>query len=184
LVCIKPGFARSLFSFFSAIFSVMNTKQLIPCTMLGLFLCLGFSSCQKADAPTERTLQHLDGSIKRRYTMIKGKIEGEMLDYYPKTGTIQIKRYFRNGVQIGRTELFYPDGKLKEVQHYQNGKKQKGDTLFYTNGQPQFLVTFKDGKMDGPMRRWTETGELYFEAFYAQDSLKQVTRKLGEVAKQ
>ena len=89
------------------------------------------------------------------------------------------RRIFENGIQIGRTEMYYPDGKLKEVQYYQNGKKEGGDTIFYANGQPQFLVTFKQGKMDGPMRRWQENGDLFFEAFYQQDSLKQVTKKLG-----
>jgi antitoxin component YwqK of YwqJK toxin-antitoxin module len=108
--------------------------------------------------------------------MVNNQIEGEMTEYYPKTGQILVKRQFKKGIQTGRTLLFYPDGKLKEVQYYEGGKKQKGDTIFYSNGKPQFLVTFKDGKMDGYMRKWTEDGTLFFEARYQQDSLKEVTK--------
>ncbi|HPH21066.1 MAG TPA: hypothetical protein PLE32_19890, partial [Haliscomenobacter sp.] len=85
--------------------------------------------------------------------------------------------------QSGRTQLFYPDGKLKEVQYYQNGKKQGGDTIFYPNGDPQFVVTFKDGKMHGPMRKWAEDGKLFFEARYERDSLIEVTKKMEALPK-
>lgn len=159
----------------------MKSQRNTILALLGFVLLLATLACNNTKGPEEHTLNHLDGSIKRRYTMVEGKIDGEMLEYYPKTGAVQVKRQFDKGVQVGRTELFYPDGKLKEVQYYEAGKKQRGDTIFYTNGKPQFLVTFKDGKMDGPMRRWEEDGTLFFEAHYVQDSLKEVTKKMETI---
>lgn len=156
----------------------MNFKNNWMLALLSVLLFLTLDACKKSNVE-EKILNHQDGSIRRKFTLIDGKIEGEMLEYYEKTGQVQLRRFFENGIQIGRTEMYYPDGKLKEVQYYQNGKKEGGDTIFYANGQPQFLVTFKQGKMDGPMRRWQENGELFFEAFYQQDSLKKVTKKLG-----
>lgn len=147
----------------------------------GFVLLLVTIACKNTKSPEERTLKHQDGSIRRRYTMVEGKIDGEMIDYYPKTGAVQVKRQFVKGIQVGRTELFYPDGKLKEVQYYEGGEKQRGDTIFYPNGQPQFLITFKNGKKDGPMRRWEEDGTLFFEAHYVQDSLKEVTKKMETI---
>lgn len=153
----------------------MKTKLVF--LLCGSMLILG-NSCKPDPKPEQRELHHPDGSIRRRYSLVDGKIEGEMLDFYRKTSAIEIKRNFVNGVQTGKTELFYPDGKRKEVQYYENGKKQGGDTIFYPNGKPQFLVTFKNGKMDGPLRRWTEEGALFFEAYYQQDSLQKVTKKM------
>jgi antitoxin component YwqK of YwqJK toxin-antitoxin module len=154
----------------------MNKLYIITQFCCG-FIFLLFQQCTpNASAPQEHHYNHPDGSLRRRYFMVNNQIEGEMTEYYPKTGQIQVKRQFKKGIQTGRTLLFYPDGKLKEVQYYEDGKKQKGDTIFYSNGKPQFLVTFKNGKMDGYMRKWTEDGELFFEARYQQDSLKEVTK--------
>ena len=152
----------------------MNFHRIIAAGLVGVLFCI-FNACTNPSAPQERILKHQDGSIRRRYTLVKDVIEGEMTEYYPKTGAIQNKRTFIHGVQTGKTELFYPDGKIKEVQYYRDGKKQGGDTIFYPDGRPQFLVTFKDGKMHGPMRKWTEDGKLFFEVRYEQDSLKEVT---------
>ncbi len=171
------GFTKSLFLSFNHMKFQRNTIL----GLLGFVLLLVTVACNNTKGPEERTLKHQDGSIKRRYTMVEGIIDGEMLDYYPATGAVQIKRRFEKGIQVGRTELFYPDGKLKEVQYYEAGKKQRGDTIFYPNGKPQFLITFKDGKMDGPMRRWDEDGSLFFEAHYEQDSLKAVTKKMETI---
>ena len=162
-------------------FNQMKFQRNTILALLGFVLLLATVACKNTKGPEEHTLNHQDGSIKRRYTMVEGKIDGEMLEYYPKTGAVQVKRLFEKGIQVGRTELFYPDGKLKEVQYYEAGKKQRGDTIFYPNGKPQFLITFKDGKMDGPMRRWDEDGSLFFEARYEQDSLKEVTKKMETI---
>lgn len=161
----------------------MNFKNNWILALLSILLFLTLDACKKSNVE-EKTVNHYDGSLRRKFKLVDGKIEGEMLEYYPKTGELQIRRQFKNGIQVGRTELYYPDGKLKEVQYYKEGKKEGGDTIFYTNGQPQFLVTFKQGKMDGPMRRWQENGVLFFEAFYQQDSLKEVTKKLGVEVKE
>ena len=161
----------------------MNVQRTVNANLIGMFL-LCFIACSNPTAPEERVLKHQDGSIRRRYTMVNNQIEGEMTEYYPKTGAIQVRRYFVKGVQTGRTQVFFPDGKIKEVQYYQNGKKQGGDTLFYPGGQPKFLVTFKDGEMDGYMRKWNEDGKLFFEARYAQDSLLEVTTKMKTLPNQ
>lgn len=159
-------------------FEPMNFRNTLILGLLSLFIILALDACKKSNVE-EKTFNHYDGSLRRKYKLVDGKIEGEMLEYYPKTGKLQIRRQFENGIQVGRTEFYHPSGKLKEVQYYQAGKKEGGDTVFYENGKPQFLITFKDGKMDGPMRRWDEDGKLFFEAFYKQDSLKEVTKKLG-----
>jgi antitoxin component YwqK of YwqJK toxin-antitoxin module len=162
--------------------TIMAMRSRLLSWFFATLLCTVFFSCKnEKKGPQERILKYEDGSIKRRYNLVDGKIEGEMLDYYPQTGAIDARRQFKAGFQIGLTELYYPDGKRKEVQYYLGGKKHGGDTIFYPNGRPQFLVTFKNGKMDGPMRRWEEDGTLFFEAYYQQDSLQQVTKKMQPI---
>jgi antitoxin component YwqK of YwqJK toxin-antitoxin module len=148
----------------------MQFKQFIK-FLLPAF-ALSFAAC--TDKPKENILTYKDtGAVMRRYFTVKDKIEGAMLEYYPD-GKVKMERNFKEGIQTGQTIAYYPDGKLKERQHYLNGVLEGGDTLFYPNGKSQFIVQFKNGKKDGPLQKWTEDGNLFFEAVYQMDSLKSV----------
>ena len=84
------------------------------------------------------------------------------------------ERWFSDGLQSGRSVIYYPSGKLKEVQYYQLGQQTAGDTLWYENGQIQFAVTFSENKKNGYLRKWDTVGGLIFESKYQMDTLMEV----------
>ncbi len=97
-----------------------------------------------------------------------------MTDYY-NDGRLRSVRLFSNGVQSGRTEIYYPDGRLWEVQYYDTaGNRTGGDTIFYRNGTLQFTAQFKLNKKTGPMMKYDSTGTLIYAAEMDHDSLVRV----------
>ena len=55
-----------------------------------------------------------------------------------------------------------------------DGKKQGGDTLWYEDGKIQFTSAFKEGKLQGYLRKWAPSGEQIYEAKYDLDTLLEV----------
>jgi antitoxin component YwqK of YwqJK toxin-antitoxin module len=139
----------------------------IACLLLPLFL-----SCRhEAAKPVEVTENFLQGEISHRHFLVNGKKEGLETDYFP-VGTPRIERMYRNGVQNGRTAMYFPQGQLMEVQYYgENGLKDGPDSTFYQTGELQTLLTYKAGKLNGYMRKWALSGDLFYEAKYEDDRL-------------
>lgn len=97
-----------------------------------------------------------------------------MTEYY-LDGKTRSVRHFKNDIQIGRADFYYPQGQRKEVQYFdENGLKQGGDSTFYANEKLQLLLNFKDGKKHGYVRKWSPEGEMIFEARYEMDTLVEV----------
>jgi len=63
------------------------------------------------------TLFFPDGSIKGKVNWVDGKMDGEMIEYHTN-GTIFIKRNFRNGIPIGKVEMFDPNDNLIEIHYF------------------------------------------------------------------
>jgi uncharacterized protein len=150
-------------------------KNLRPAFLLAIFSASLFSTCREAqkETPLERVEYFETGVVSRRVTLVAGKKEGKMVDFYPD-GRLMGERWFKNDRQIGRTVLYYPGGQVKEVQHYNEGLKQGGDTLWYEDGRLQFATTFDQGLKNGYLRKWSTDGSLVFEARYAHDTLIEV----------
>jgi antitoxin component YwqK of YwqJK toxin-antitoxin module len=170
--------------FFNIKNRVMTTKRKLAlsafCILFLHFGCKQGAPKQEAVKPVEVLQNFASGEVSRRHTEINGKKEGTMTEYYID-GSVRSKRIFKNDLQVGRTEFFYPKGQIKEVQFFsENGLKHGGDTSFYENGKPQLVMGFKDGKKDGYLRKWSPEGLLVYEARYEMDTLVEVK---GEVLK-
>lgn len=144
--------------------------------VLLLFTCL--VACLPSTDPDtyERIERYENGSISRRFHIVKGKKQGRMTDYYTD-GKVLAERWFEDDRQSGRTVIYFPSGHIKEVQHYLAGKKNGGDTLWYENGQIEFVTTLEDDKKHGYLRKWHTDGTLVFEAKYDHDTLIEVKGK-------
>jgi hypothetical protein len=135
-------------------------------------------ACNPATPKVEERVEYLEsGAVARRVTLIDGKREGKMIDYYPD-GKLMAERGFKQGRQEGKTLVYYPSGAIKEVQYYLNGEQHGGDTLWYEDGKIQFTVFFQNNKKNGYLRKWAPDGGLIFESKYAMDTLVEVK---GEV---
>ncbi len=45
-------------------------------------------------------------------------------------------------------------------------------TKEFSDGSKQFEISFAEGKLNGPMRRWAQNGQLILERNYADDVLE------------
>lgn len=87
----------------------------------------------------------------------KEVFRGEYLltgEYYTHDSKIESKIDNGSGVKILRDE----GGKLKGEALYDSGKLVK-ETLNYPNGNPHEIIPYKNGKVDGQKRTFTESGE-------------------------
>lgn len=165
----------------------MNPTGTLPNSKLFVFFFIAgavlsrFVACQlQRNDPKEVFQYFASGEISRRHYEINGKKEGLMIDYYPD-GKIRSERMFKNDLQTGRTVFYYPAGQIKETQFFdEKGLKQGGDSTFYQNGKLQMVVHFEAGKKHGYLRRWSEEGEMAYEARFENDSLVEVKRGLLE----
>lgn len=157
-------------------------KKLLPgfsVFCFSVFVFLVISSCQPSEnnKPEEVLQRFGSGEISRRHYEINGKIEGLMTDYYPG-GKVRARRHFKNGIQTGKTVFYYPDGRIKETQFFnEDGLKEGGDSTFYENGNLQMVIEFHLGQKNGYVRKWSETGELVFEAKYEMEKLVEANGK-------
>ena len=46
--------------------------------------------------------------------------------------------------------------------------------IFYENGKIQFLRNWKDGELDGYIRKWDQNGVVNYEAKYEKNKLVEV----------
>ncbi|MEO5907079.1 MAG: hypothetical protein ABIQ11_10155 [Saprospiraceae bacterium] len=139
----------------------------------GFVFVFAFLACKKGPESVEVVGNYATGEVSRRHTLVDGKKEGKMTDYY-LDGSLKSERFFENDLQVGKSTFYYPSGKVQEVQYYDQGQKHGGDTIFYESGVPQFLVTFNHGLKDGYVRKWGEDGSLIYEAKYAMEKLVEV----------
>ena len=176
---IQPLISRLLF--WDEHYFLISMRLLFSLLIFAIVL-LFFAACGEKDKTQandasnytgERLEYYGNGKLQRRVNFVNGKKEGKMTDYYPG-GEVMAERFFADDKQINTTRLFHKSGALQEVQYYQNGLKQGGDTVFYENGKPQFALEFAEGKKNGYLRKWSETGELIYEAKYEKDSLTEV----------
>lgn len=148
-------------------------------------LCVILVACkqQEKQSNTQAQKQYIyfeNGSIRREFTVIDGKREGLMIDFYPN-GVKKMERMMRNDMQVGKTIIFFEDGqKIREVQYYdQNGNREKGDTLWYVNGKIEFIAQFANNKKNGTLEKYDSTGFLIYSASFKDDVLVKVLSEAG-----
>ena len=102
----------------------------------------------------------------------------------PETGSITLKEHYKNGKRDGLFELFYVNGQICMTGEYFQGKREGLHESFYENGElwdtGKFIkdkpvglhkifhengkihqtVFYKDGKIDGKVHSYLDTGEL------------------------
>lgn len=148
-------------------------------------MIISFFACQqqKQQHVVQAQKQYIyfeNGSIRREFTVINGKREGLMIDFYPD-GKRKMERMMHNDIQVGKTIIFFEDGvKVREVQYYdQNGNREKGDTLWYSNGKIEFIAQFANNKKNGTLEKYDSIGSLIYSASFKDDVLVEVLNEAG-----
>ncbi|MDQ3142294.1 MAG: hypothetical protein M3Q56_08610 [Bacteroidota bacterium] len=144
-----------------------------------LLILMIVNSCTGKKDVQEKVRKYPNGATSRKQLEINGTIEGLMTDYFIN-GQIKQERLFENGLQNGKSINYFESGGIEEIQYYNKGLRIMGDTVFYPSGKIHFTSWFENNKKNGPFKRYSETGELEFEAIYEMDSIKSVKNYLAE----
>ena len=117
-----------------------------------------------------------------------GRIEGPFSEYYP-SGKVRFEANYKNGTVEGEFKGYYESGELKMdgnasaagdgsvVEYYPSGKlkieyevkarKPEGDFKeYYESGQLKVHGIFKDGKTEGLVTEYDETGGIVEQSLY------------------
>ena len=70
------------------------------------------------------------------------------------------KRKFKNGLEEGLQECFYPSGNLRFGIEYSKGELNGSKKHYYDNGKPSYLYTYQNGKQHGPYKKYDKEGNL------------------------
>jgi uncharacterized protein len=104
-----------------------------------------------------------------------GNKEGEWKTWF-RNGLVKSKAHFKNGLQDGRAEEWYDY--LVDSQHvvrlageYKAGIQTGKWESYYRNGQIETEQMYENGKLNGPMKYYYETGELKLSSNF-KDSIQ------------
>ncbi len=93
----------------------------------------------------------------------------DVISYTPD-GFKKMHRHFnKNGNVDGRDTLFYPSGKIKEIDEYKNDVLNGLSISFYLNGNKKSEVKMTDGKEDGYYKGYYFNGQMQAEGWFVDD---------------
>ncbi|MDR1832844.1 MAG: toxin-antitoxin system YwqK family antitoxin [Fusobacteriaceae bacterium] len=110
-----------------------------------------------------------DAELRGRLIYRKGSDEpysGQLRILY-RSGKTDSVHQIRDGLEEGRRNSWYENGRLREDGNYARGRREGVHRAWFENGHPQFEITYRDGVYDGVAREYYENGQLRGEANYA-----------------
>ena len=112
--------------------------------------------------------------IKKIYVNHKNNtVKIEVRDYRENPMMLQIANMDIKTLS-GKTEYFYPNGKLFSTMNVKNGVLDGEAKLYYENGKLKLIANNKDGKMNGIVTTYSEDGKV----------IKKIEVKDGEVVRE
>ena len=111
-----------------------------------------------------------NGQIKLKSFYTNGFIDGEHAEYY-SNGQLKLKHFKTNGQSIGDHTGYYSDGNLKYLKSY-----NEDHLIMYSKKQNKFNqieeeLNFIDGKKNGIINKFYDTGEILKEELYKNNNL-------------
>jgi antitoxin component YwqK of YwqJK toxin-antitoxin module len=115
----------------------------------------------KRNGPNTEYFQN--GKVKLKANYVNDELEGEYEINYPNELPYKKGKYVKS-IPVGWWGIYNPEGELQVREFYQNGQRTK---IEYNNGKfedvypsqiPKELVTYKNGKKNGPFIEYFDTG--------------------------
>lgn len=100
-----------------------------------------------------------DGSTAAHYNVKEGKLNGEVLYYFPG-GKIREKGQFLSGQREGKWVTFGKDGKIVSEAFFKNDKPHGTWLIWDENGNLRFEMHYRNGEKTGIWKMWDEAGRL------------------------
>lgn len=105
-----------------------------------------------------------EGGLKKTVGLKNGVLEGPT-KFYNKHGVLVSEHVNKNDKSEGDGMNYYNCGALKETFFYKGGELMSG-TYVYKNGQTEADYKYKNGKLDGMIKKFHPNGQLKSETFY------------------
>ena len=106
---------------------------------------------------------------------IGGKLDGVVINYYPKGGIAEEIPY-KMGVKEGEWKQYFTDGTLKLKATYINDLLQGLMLIYYENGIPEVSGIYKNNLKDGNWMYFTDKGVVYKKETYLRGFLKKTEK--------
>ncbi len=131
-------------------------KQGIYNSLLIAYSCILFYNCTDKKEIKE---YYPNGKIKKQYSLINEKVEGEVF-LYDSTGTLSSSHLYVNGKANGRAYDYYPSGKIKEI-FYETENHANGKVLrYYENGQISLIGKYINDRFNGIVKEYYSNGKI------------------------
>lgn len=109
-----------------------------------------------------------EGKILGKCWYVNGLQQGKTVLYYNSGALYSVQR-FKDGQMHGPQSFYFRDGTLKTILTYDKGKLNGDVKLYYSTGQKKRFLNFVDGKHHGLEQMWNRNGNLIVEANYNHD---------------
>lgn len=93
--------------------------------------------------------------------------------YYYPSGHLLGKRYFNEGLLVGKAEDYYKDGTVQMRSYFENDTLHGAYETFHEDGKPNMKGSFLKGLFFGALRSYYETGKPEFIEYYDSAGVKQ-----------
>ncbi|WP_413669583.1 hypothetical protein ACEN9X_06285 [Mucilaginibacter sp. Mucisp86] len=114
---------------------------------------------------------HTDGyKNAHAYYNAKGELDGPDTIFYPSGKINQINQY-KNGVMNGPSVTYFLNGKIKSEINLTDGKHDGYLTTFYQNGNPESEGWLREGQHQGEWLFYDEGGKLSNRSYYLNDDV-------------
>lgn len=100
-----------------------------------------------------------DGAVESKAGYLKGKLEGESIQYYDN-GQLREKRFYKQNRKTDTHLGYWPNGQTKFEYHFKTDMHVGELKEWYASGQAYRLLNYTEGKEDGSQKMWEPDGKI------------------------
>lgn len=101
----------------------------------------------------------VDGNIKAKITTKGGKIQGEVVTYYP-SGQISTLANYINNKKEGIEKKYYKSGQVYRIRPFKNGKLNGTEIRYYKDGGTKTIQEFKHNNPATGLKEFSPGGKI------------------------
>jgi antitoxin component YwqK of YwqJK toxin-antitoxin module len=124
--------------------------------------------CKNPDGTYEAVGYHENGSLKFRYPVQDGEINGVCRSWY-EDGALECEEHYRNGVLNGPAHSWYRNGVMEKEESYRKGLWHGTQKRWFPNGVLAFQRVFSGNRRHGPSLEWHSNEKPRLRANYVDD---------------
>lgn len=113
---------------------------------------------------------HTNGKVREVSLYSNGLANGKYQMWYPD-GSLEEEGFYIDGSLEGSVVHYRPDGSQWARAIFRKGEPVSGQVISYRAKKGKFLVTYKEGKINGPSIAWDEAGRQTMEQYFIDGNL-------------